>query len=364
MSKGTMTVIAFAIAIPLFIVVILSGGPDCTTGSAAGAQAAVAALPTEEVENLPGLSADADQRTEQLSNAVAVINAADDADLPLKAQVIGVMTALGESSLLNLDHGDEGDGVTNPDGSPTCSLGVFQQQWCLGWGTREQVMDPAYAAGKFYDALAKVDGWQNLPPTIAAHRVQHNANPWHYEPYWDAASAIVSALTGVALEAGPTVAAGQCAYAAAAGNGQPGDGPGAWGGYSNGGIPPEALKAIPWAPGHLLRPDAADALIALNNQYLSEFGTNLTITDTYRSLAEQYAVKEDKGDLAATPGYSNHGWGLAIDVGGMGAHNTTTYRWMTANGPRYGWSNPAWAQAGGSKPEAWHWEYAGGSNEA
>ena len=29
------------------------------------------------------------------------------------------------------------------------------------------------------------------------------------------------------------------------------------------------------------------------------------------------------------------------------------------NAMAYGWFHPAWAQAGGSKPEPWHWEFAG-----
>ena len=33
------------------------------------------------------------------------------------------------------------------------------------------------------------------------------------------------------------------------------------------------------------------------------------------------------------------------------------FDWLTTNAGRYGWNHPAWAQAGGSKPEPWHWEY-------
>jgi hypothetical protein len=366
MGRGMVAGIAAVLAIPLFIVVVLAGGPDCTTtGSATAVQAAVAALPEEGLEDLPGLSTDPAVRAEQLGNAVLIINAAKDVNLPLKAQVIGVMTAMGESSLINLDHGDEGDGVTNPDGTPTCSLGLFQQQWCLGWGTREQVTDPTYAAGKFYERLAEVTGWQDLEPTIAAHRVQRNADPWHYERYWPAATAVVGALTGVSIDPAATVQAGQCAYAAAGGTGNYTEGAaGPWGGYSNGLIPTEVLKPLPWDPSELLRPDATDALTALNNAHRAQFGTNLIVTDTYRTYAEQVAVKAAKPDLAATPGTSNHGWALAVDFGGMGIHSTTTYQWMAVNAPRYGWINPEWAQAGGSKPEAWHWEYVGGPRDA
>jgi hypothetical protein len=32
---------------------------------------------------------------------------------------------------------------------------------------------------------------------------------------------------------------------------------------------------------------------------------------------------------------------------------------MKANAGRFGFFHPAWAEPGGGKPEAWHWEYSG-----
>ena len=59
------------------------------------------------------------------------------------------------------------------------------------------------------------------------------------------------------------------------------------------------------------------------------------------------------------PGTSNHGLGVAVDIGTAGAYGTATYVWLTANGPAFGWHNPDWALPGGSKHEPWHWEYIG-----
>lgn len=139
---------------------------------------------------------------EQLVNAATIAQVAADKQLPARAQLIGIMTAMGESSLVNIGYGDDINGVTNPDGSATCSLGLFQQQWCLGWGTKEQVMDPVYAAGKFFDKLATVSGWEELEPTIAINRTQGNADPYHYAKFEAAASEILAALGGVATGAG------------------------------------------------------------------------------------------------------------------------------------------------------------------
>jgi hypothetical protein len=56
-------------------------------------------------------------------------------------------------------------------------------------------MDPATSAGNFIKALQKVDGWEQLEPTIAANRVQRNEDPYHYQRYWESAAKIVEALS-------------------------------------------------------------------------------------------------------------------------------------------------------------------------
>ncbi|MGI5189083.1 M15 family metallopeptidase [Promicromonospora sp. CA-289599] len=128
--------------------------------------------------------------------------------------------------------------------------------------------------------------------------------------------------------------------------------------YGNGQIPSSVLCDLDWAPNQLLRCDAAVELENLNDAFRAEFGRNLDVTDGYRSYAEQLSVAASKGGLAAVPGTSNHGWGQAVDLsGGIESFGTAEHAWMVANAGKYGWTHPAWAQAGGSKPEAWHWEY-------
>ncbi|WP_144681904.1 D-alanyl-D-alanine carboxypeptidase family protein [Cellulosimicrobium sp. TH-20] len=129
-------------------------------------------------------------------------------------------------------------------------------------------------------------------------------------------------------------------------------------GYGNGQIPASALCELSFAPGEQLRCDAAHQIEALNEKYREAFGANLSVTDSYRSYASQVAVKASRGYFAAPPGMSNHGWALALDLGGgIQSYGTAQYEWMRANAPAYGWENPEWARAGGSKNEPWHWEY-------
>lgn len=131
-------------------------------------------------------------------------------------------------------------------------------------------------------------------------------------------------------------------------------------GYDNGQIPSSALCGVGFDSSALLRCDAAEALDALDAAFAARFGTHLTISDSYRSYAGQVACRASKGSLCAAPGTSNHGWGLAVDLGGsVQTFGTAQHQWMRENAPAFQWTLPEWARAGGSKPEPWHWEYVG-----
>lgn len=130
--------------------------------------------------------------------------------------------------------------------------------------------------------------------------------------------------------------------------------------YPNGRIPASALCPLYNAPGQSLRPGAAASFNAMSKAYERDTGSAICVTDSYRSLPEQVSVKAVKGKWAATPGTSEHGLGLALDLcGGIQSFGGPAHLWMRQNAPLYGWFHPSWAQAGGSLPEPWHWEYAG-----
>jgi len=130
--------------------------------------------------------------------------------------------------------------------------------------------------------------------------------------------------------------------------------------YPNGQLPSSALCPVWRADGERLAPGAAASFSALSQAYAAQTGTPLCITDSYRSLSEQIAVKATRGSWAAAPGTSQHGLGLAVDLcGGVEDFGSAVHQWMRQNAPLYGWYHPSWASAGGSMPEPWHWEYAG-----
>ena len=131
-----------------------------------------------------------------------------------------------------------------------------------------------------------------------------------------------------------------------------------WGGYRNGKIPLRQLCALKTGTGQMLRCDAAHSFEAMAAAYQGKFGTPLCITDSYRSYEAQVSTYAAKPTLAAIPGTSNHGWGLAVDLcGGVESFSSPQHSWLKSKAGLYGWVLPPWAQANGSKPEPWHWEF-------
>jgi hypothetical protein len=120
---------------------------------------------------------------EQARNATTIARVARDRGLPDRAVVIALATAQQESGLRNLDYGDRD------------SLGLFQQRPSQGWGTPAQVQDPVYAAGKFYDGLVQVPGWDAGRLTDVAQTVQRSGFPEAYQKHEAMAQELAAALT-------------------------------------------------------------------------------------------------------------------------------------------------------------------------
>ena len=143
---------------------------------------------------------------EQVHDAAIIIKVGQDLNVPPRGWVIGVATALQESRLFNL--GDLGPRNDHD------SLGLFQQRPSAGWGTPEQLADPAYQSRKFFEKLLTIPNWQLLPLTVAAQRVQISAFPNAYAKHEPLAATIVDVLTGGAGRSAIDVAdALQCAAA-------------------------------------------------------------------------------------------------------------------------------------------------------
>ena len=118
----------------------------------------------------------------------------------------------------------------------------------------------------------------------------------------------------------------------------------------NGMIP--AANLTPIGAGHKLQGSAAAAYMKMVDAAKAE-GVSWGITDSYRSYDAQVDVARRKGlysqgGLAAKPGTSNHGWGLATDLKLDGK----AQQWMQKHAGEYGFST--------IPREPWHWEFGKG----
>jgi D-alanyl-D-alanine carboxypeptidase len=126
-------------------------------------------------------------------------------------------------------------------------------------------------------------------------------------------------------------------------------------GYGNGRVPASALQPIDASGSHRLWAPAATAFSALAADAAAA-GVSIGVTDSYRPIEVQERLAREKGlysngGLAATPGTSNHGWGLSLDLD----LDAEAQAWMRENGWRYGFVEDV-------PREPWHWTYRPAGN--
>ncbi len=154
------------------------------------------------------------------ANAQTIVLTTAKLGLSQRAAVIAVATAMDESSLIVVDHGD----VAGPD-----SRGLFQQR--DSWGSLAQRMDPATSTTLFLERMVAVPNWQSRSVTDVAHNVQVNQDPNTYarfeapatdmvNRFWPAGTPAGGSGPSVELAANTTAAAG----GSAGGAGCPGTG--------------------------------------------------------------------------------------------------------------------------------------------
>ncbi|MFH9355162.1 peptidase M23 [Kitasatospora sp. NPDC017646] len=212
MLKAGAIVAAFGL-VGLLVIGILGGG----AGKAGAASTSCGNLGTPGAP-LPGGSTGPDgaspthypggrMRDEQLANAKTIDQVARERGLSGRATLIGLMTALQESTLIDLPGGDRD------------SIGLFQQRPSMGWGTVEQLKGhPDYQARMFFygsptgdpQGLTGVPYWQDKPLGAAAQAVQHSAYPDLYDRQEQSAREI-AAQAGLDLNRPGTGASGTAA---------------------------------------------------------------------------------------------------------------------------------------------------------
>lgn len=146
----------------------------------------------------------------QVSNAAHIVATGRELGVGVRGQVVAVATAMQESTLLNYANTSVGESMVRPHeavGSDHDSVGLFQQREA-GWGDVATRMDPRASARLFYERLVEMPGWETLPLTRAAQRVQVSAFPDAYAKWEHAASLLVGALSDITCTPGPQGATG------------------------------------------------------------------------------------------------------------------------------------------------------------
>ncbi len=129
--------------------------------------------------------------------AAVIVQVGRQVQMPRRAHIVAIATALQESRLLNLANWAVPESLNlahDGVGGDHDSVGLFQQRPSSGWGTVGQLMDPATSARKFYQALARIAGWPNMSIAAAAQAVQISAFPDAYARQEAAAVLVVNAL--------------------------------------------------------------------------------------------------------------------------------------------------------------------------
>jgi LysM repeat protein len=137
----------------------------------------------------PASTSGSTMNDEMRANAAVIVQVGRELGISDYGIVIALATAMQESSMRNLSWGD------------LDSVGLFQQRPSSGWGTVEELTDPATAAHLFYEGrsgytrgLLDISGWESMPLTEAAQRVQISAYPDAYAKWEDSARAWLAEL--------------------------------------------------------------------------------------------------------------------------------------------------------------------------
>lgn len=117
---------------------------------------------------------------------------------------------------------------------------------------------------------------------------------------------------------------------------------------------PQLIELKEVQRGYFLNADgAADAFIEMSAAAMSENGVALRLNSAFRTMPEQQRLydlwKAGRGNKAALPGWSNHQWGLDVDIESANGTNQA-FHWLTINAARFRFKRTV-------ASEPWHWEY-------
>ena len=186
MKRGCLAVGVLIFVLPGLLIFLLFTG---AAGQATATNCTVAATQADLPSSVGQWSG------ESITVAAAIIDKGSALNVPERGILIALMTAMQESKLQNLDHGDRD------------SIGPFQQRPSAGWGTVDQIMDLNYSTAAFYggptgpnqgtpQGLLDIPDWESKGMGAVAQAVQVSAYPDAYAKWEDEARELLTALGG------------------------------------------------------------------------------------------------------------------------------------------------------------------------
>jgi cell wall-associated NlpC family hydrolase len=212
LTAGLAVALVLVLALSMLVAVLFGGDDDasaappggqpgviCTTAPTTSGGAATGVAGAQDVAGFSGA---------QLDVAAAIVAQGKAQDVPERGWVVAVATAMQESTLRTLNYGD-----TMANGQMSSSRGPFQQ--LDGWGPLADRLDPAKSAAMFYTGgqagqpgLLDIPGWEQLPLTVAAQRVQRSETPDAYAKWEQPANQVVGAVEGRTCTGAATTGSG------------------------------------------------------------------------------------------------------------------------------------------------------------
>jgi murein DD-endopeptidase MepM/ murein hydrolase activator NlpD len=205
---------------------------------------------------------------EQRSIAATALAVARTRSLPDRAVEIILAAGLVESGIHARRYATEGTGDRD----------WLQQRG--SWGSEAQRANPEYAAGKFYDALVRVNGWQSRDPGSVAQAVQVSAFPGRYSTRMPEARRLLASLNSSAPGRGPKPAPPGRA------KGQP--------------VPPAKGQPVPPATGEVPAVPTPQACTNTEVTAPSNYtaGSTRTVTDPTSNITYKVPIPDGKAGVA------------------------------------------------------------------
>jgi hypothetical protein len=206
-NRGEKLRLTVALLLTVGAVVLLGTMDDSSDSAQAGAVRCESSDPVADLSPV------------QSRNARIVTGVARERGLDQPAAEIAVATALAETGLINFANDGTSELYASEINRPLTdierevarrsldyphdevgnnldSIGLFQQRPTTGWGAPEKLIDPASAAGLFYDKLLRIENWPSGVPWQVAQKVQSSpsANGEIYQAAYARAVTVVGAL--------------------------------------------------------------------------------------------------------------------------------------------------------------------------